>query len=284
LRKKGFHTAFFGDLTIEREVDVRKRIGAVFNRREHEFETLLDWNNYLEKVEDLVFDIVYGTEADKKRAEQTLKEYAEANRTEILENERVEREEEDEIKRKGRQEAQTMRIKRLAAAREEEEKRRDVERTKQNALDALARGHGDATKITKRAQIEIARKTERRPGEESKETRRREQGLTILGLKRKVAPVPEKPYDSFGGIDLTPTRYVLQDDYVNEWLDGAKNDLRHMAGGYSLQEYYSRTMFEALSGLGVFVKEELANRGEGLGPKIVAPTADTSRKEVDDVF
>jgi CDK-activating kinase assembly factor MAT1 len=283
LRKKGFHTAFFGDLTIEREVDVRKRVGAVFNRHEHEFETLRHWNDYLEKVEKLVFDIVYGTEADKKKAEQALKEYAESNRTEILENERVDREEDEEIKRKGRQDAQTLRIKRLAVAREEEEKRREVERTKQNALDALARGDGDAAKITRRAQMEIARKTERKSGEEPKETGRREQGLTILGLKRKVVPVLEKPYDPFDGIDLTPTRYILQDDYMNEWLDGAKNDLRHMVGGYSLQEYYSRTMFEAFSGLGVIIEDELANR-ENLGLKVVVAGAETGRKVADDPF
>lgn len=284
LRKRGFHTAFFGDLTIEREVDVRKRVGAIFNRREHEFETLRHWNDYLEQVEKLVFNIVYGAEADRKKAEQTLKEYSEANRQEILENERAEKEEEEEMRRKGRQEAQNLRIMRLAAAREDEEKKLEVERTKQSALDALARGDGDAVAITKRAQLEIARQTDRQPGAVSAEAGRKEQGLTILGLKRKALPVLEKPYDPFGGINLAPTRYVLQADYANEWLDGAKNNPQHMVGGYSMSEYCSRTMFEAFSGLGVIIADELANFGDNMGAKMTAVGTGAIRRETGGVF
>jgi CDK-activating kinase assembly factor MAT1 len=70
LRKKGFHTAWFADLKIEREVDIRKRVGQVFNRRQEEFETLLDWNNYLEEVEDLTFDLVEGDAKTRVKAEE----------------------------------------------------------------------------------------------------------------------------------------------------------------------------------------------------------------------
>jgi CDK-activating kinase assembly factor MAT1 len=122
----------------------------------------------------------------------------------------------------------------------------------------------------------------------------RDPGLTIRGLKKKEAPVAEKPYDPFGGVDLTPSRYVLQDDYENEWLSSAKSDQRHMAGGYSLQEYYARTMFEAFSGLGVFMEDEVAGRSQPTAPSAVgtAAAAEASsgkikiehKMELDDVF
>src|SRR3954464_13390626 len=40
LRRKGFRTAFFSDLGVEREVDIRRRVAAVFNQAEEDFETL----------------------------------------------------------------------------------------------------------------------------------------------------------------------------------------------------------------------------------------------------
>jgi len=79
-------------------------------------------------------------------------------------------------------------------------------------------------------------------------------------------------------MDLTPTRYVLQDSYENEWLNAAVSDTRHMAGGYSLQEYYARTMFEAFSGLGVFIEAEVAGRDEA------KMEITTSAPAADDVF
>jgi CDK-activating kinase assembly factor MAT1 len=122
----------------------------------------------------------------------------------------------------------------------------------------------------------------------------RDSGLTIRGLKKKEAPIAEKPYDPFGGVDLIPSRYVLQDDYDNEWLSNAKSDIRHMAGGYSLQEYYARTMFEAFSGLGVFIEDEVAGRSLPAAPVSIGTAAaagasaakvETQHKmELDDVF
>jgi CDK-activating kinase assembly factor MAT1 len=262
LRKKNFRPPFFADLATEREVDVRKRVGAVFNRRQEEFETLRDWNNYLEEVEGLVFDIVEGDEKTKKGAEERLRLYADEYKDEIKESARAEREEDELLKRRQADEVDGARRRRMAVVKEEEEEKADLARTKQQTLDALARGNGDANKITRQAQRALHDKTERRRGDlaGTGSAPTRDGSLALRGLKRKEAPVAEKPYDSFDGLDLTPTRYVLQDSYENDWLNAAVNDTRHMVGGYSLQEYYARTMFEAFSGLGVFIETEVAGR------------------------
>jgi CDK-activating kinase assembly factor MAT1 len=287
LRKKNFHPPFFADLAVEREVDVRRRVGAVFNRRQEEFETLRDWNDYLELIEGLVFDIVEGTDIERKKAEERLKLYADEYKEEIRENARVEKEEDEFVKRRQAAEADGARRRRMAEAREEEEEKADLARARHEAIDALARGDGDANKIAKQAQKIVMQKAERRLGDIASAGSSyaadgvgvgRKGSLTIRGLKKKVAPVVEKPYDAFGGMDLTPTRYVLQDSYENEWLNGAVSDTRHMAGGYSLQEYYSRTMFEAFSGLGVFIEAEVAGRN---GAKMETTT---SARGADDVF
>ncbi|KAH8669469.1 CDK-activating kinase assembly factor MAT1-domain-containing protein [Tricladium varicosporioides] len=297
LRKKGFHKAFFGDLRVEREVDIRKRVGEVFNRRQDDFETLLDWNNYLEEVESLVFDIVEGTPKMKREAEEKLRAYRAMNLAEIEENKKASMEDADLERRREMLEKEAVKQRRLAAAREEEEARRELVREKMNTLDMLASAEGNAEAITRQAQKVILKKSSARRnlgdvGAESNGSAM-DSGLTIRGLKKKIAPVKEEPYDPFGGVNLTPTRYVLQERYENEWLDGAEKDTRHMAGGYSLQEYYSRTLFEAFSGLGVFIEDEVASRALPAAPSISTTAAKEisgakirleHRMDLDDVF
>jgi CDK-activating kinase assembly factor MAT1 len=297
LRKKGFHKAFFGDLKVEREVDIRKRVGSVFNRRQDEFETLRDYNNYLDDVECLIFDLVQGTKEEKAKAEERLKAYRESNMGDIEENRRAGLEEVEMEKRREKAEKEAARQRRLAAMREEEEEKLDVAKSKRDVLERLATSNEDANRITQQAQKIILKKTSaRRTLAESAESNGsvRGSGLTLRGLKKKEAPIVEKPYDPFGGMDFTPSRYVLQDDYDNEWLSNAKSDMRHMAGGYSLHEYYARTMFEAFSGLGVFIEDEAAGRSLPAAPASIgtATAAEASGSEVkiehkmelDDVF
>lgn len=249
---------------MEREVDIRKRVGEVFNRRQDEFETLLDWNNYLEEVETLIFDLVEGTREEKARAEEKLRQYREGNKGEIEENKRLGQEEAELLRRREKAEQDAARERRLQALREEEEEKMDVERTRKAALEQMATSNEDANKIAQQLQRVILKKTSgRRNLTDTKPVdSTAAPSLTIRGLKKKVAPTPEKPYDPFGGLDLNPTRYTLQPDYDNEWLETAKGDIRHTAGGYSFQEYYARTMFEAFSGLAVFVEDETANRNQ----------------------
>lgn len=283
LRKRGFHTAFFGDLNIEREVDVRKRVAAVFNRRQDDFETLRDWNNYLESVEDLVFKIVEGTPAMKKDAEEALKKYAEMNRMEIEANLEAEKEEEEMGRRAQAIADERARKRRELGKKKEEEDRRDLERTKRSVIETLARSEGNADEITRKAERLILEKTEKMKRDQVEDLEG--PGMAIRGLKKRKAVEVEKPYDPFGDLDLTPTRYVLQTRYKNDWLKQAENDPRHMVGGYSFQEYYARTMFEAFSGLGVFIEDELKNTAATGAPlDAVAATARSRDKTMEDVF
>ena len=120
------------------------------------------------------------------------------------------------------------------------------------------------------------------------------EGLTIRGLKKKEAPVKEEPYDPFGGMKLEPTRYVLQDHYDHEWLDKTTSGLQHTVGGWDVHDYYARTMFEAFSGLGIFIEDEVADRepvstavGTATVADAVAPKIKFKQKikvESDDVF
>jgi len=261
LRKKGFHKAFFESLQIEREVDIRRKVASVFNRREEDFETLMAYNDYLEYVENLVFDLVEGKGKVRLAAERKLEEYRLGNIGEIEENRRVGLQEVEMERMKESNQKEAARQRRLALLKQEQEDKAGVVQAVRDTIDQLANDDGHAEEITRRAEKIILKKSgarrrilEAAPIEDNGSAR---EGLTIRGLKKKEAPTVEKPYDPFGGIHLTPTKYVLQDNYENQWLQGVKNnDQQHLTGGWSLAEYYSRTMFEAFSGLSVFIEDE----------------------------
>jgi CDK-activating kinase assembly factor MAT1 len=289
LRKKGFHKSFFDDLKIEREVDIRRRVGKVFNKRQDEFESLLDWNNYLEDVEDIVFSLQGSDRVERMKAEKKLIAYAEGNRGEIEENARAAEEAAEIGKLREKAEKEAARERRLLAIKEELDEKADVDKTRREMLNRLAYSDEDPNAVAQQTQKIILKKASaRRNLAESKDTSSGVEGLTIRGLKKKVVPVAEKPYDPFGGLDMKPSRYVLQADYPNDYLNIAKRDPNHTAGGYSFQEYSSRAMFEAVSGLAVFIEDEVADRA------VLSPAAPTTapapkiklkiKQESDDVF
>ena len=84
----------------------------------------------------------------------------------------------------------------------------------------------------------------------------------VKGLKKVKPPEPrEKPYDPFGGFNPGKHDYYsLPTTYPSTYLDNVKHDVRVQAGGYDLDEYYSRTLLEAFAGLGCFVDQEASQR------------------------
>ena len=53
LRKLAFIPQTFEDLTVEKEVVVRRRMTKEFNKRREDFIDLRSYNDYLEEVEDI---------------------------------------------------------------------------------------------------------------------------------------------------------------------------------------------------------------------------------------
>ena len=84
LRKHRFREQTFEDIQVEREVDIRKRVQAVFNRREDEFESVRDYNDYLNDVEDITFNLV--NNIDLEETNTRFEAYQKAHEKEIMEN------------------------------------------------------------------------------------------------------------------------------------------------------------------------------------------------------
>ena len=81
LRRSDFRIQQFEDAFVEKEVDVRKKIVKIFNKREEDFSDFEDplraYNDYLEEVEVIISNLVNKVEleATKKKVEKYRKDH-----------------------------------------------------------------------------------------------------------------------------------------------------------------------------------------------------------------
>ncbi len=256
LRRKGFRSAFFGDLGVEREIDIRRRVTAVFNQAEDDFESLRAYNDYLQMVEDLTFDLVKGGDTARLKAEAELQQWEAENRAQIERNRRAGREADERARRRLQEEKEAARQRHHQAVEEARKEKEERERERVEELESLAAGIAPAQiQLKRRGQANRSAAQQAVAADTVADVGR----LSIRGLKeKKKPPPPQGPYDPFGGLDYEPTRYTLREStvYHSEALDKFRHDPRHAIGGFSFAEYTSRALFEAFAGLGVFVEDE----------------------------
>ncbi|KAG5752722.1 hypothetical protein H9Q72_007953 [Fusarium xylarioides] len=288
LRLRGFKTAFFADLAVEREVDIRRRVAAVFNKVEEDFETLDAYNEYLERVECLTCDLVYGTDEQRRKAEAELGEWEVKHKADIERNRRLARETADARQRRIAAEEAEVRQRRLREQQEELEEKANAKRFREEMLDSLQSAEtGRATEAMDKIMLKKRGHNKRDAALGASGS----SGLSIRGLREKKAVVVEnKPYDPYGGVRVMPERVDLAPEklatYSNEWVEITRTKPEYKAGGYSPDEYLTRALFEAFSGLGVFVDEEKVEKSVATASaKEAALTGDTGgRMDVDDPF
>ncbi|KAL8866079.1 MAG: hypothetical protein Q9174_006507 [Haloplaca sp. 1 TL-2023] len=276
LRKQRFRKQTFEDLRIEKEVDVRRKVAAVFNKQEEDFETLRAYNNYLEDMEVVTFNLLEGI--DVAATQRKLDAYAAQNAQQISQRDaRTNRDRNNQAAQQAAQKEQAMLSRSaadgasIASIAERGERHRET-------MDALASAQLDTS--TGGQKVVLKKSTARRTAAEKARDKQRQQQqqmnpstqqevpvdisdnpvYRIEGLRQVVAAPEEAPYDPFAGLSLMPSYYTLQTHYDNPWLDKARTEPSILAGGYSLREYYQRTMLEASAGLGCFLQDEIRER------------------------
>ncbi|EYE99779.1 TFIIH/NER complex subunit TFB3 [Aspergillus ruber CBS 135680] len=281
LRKNRFRKQTFEDINVEREVDIRRRVMQILNRREEEFDSKRAWDDFLEQREEIIANLV--TRTDVSKTESDLQAYASENVRSIRANQALEAEEATSFQEQQTLEQEQARLRRQAVRQEYEDERREILAGKEDVISRLASGKPtDAASIAREGQKVLLKKSSARRSEEER-IRQKQATLRnsdakkaggpvapteraggtglIKGLKKIKTPEPEKPYDPFMG--LVPDKrdyFMLRDHYPSGYLDPIRQDTRVQAGGYDLREYYSRTLLEAFAGLGCFVDEEVSKR------------------------
>ncbi|KAJ3697392.1 hypothetical protein LUZ61_001097 [Rhynchospora tenuis] len=73
-----------GNQAWNREINIRRRISNIFNKREEDFSSLREYNDYLEEVEDMTCKLVDGI--DVALIEAHIAKYQEENAEQIMNN------------------------------------------------------------------------------------------------------------------------------------------------------------------------------------------------------
>uniref|UniRef100_A0A3B1K9Y1 CDK-activating kinase assembly factor MAT1 n=1 Tax=Astyanax mexicanus TaxID=7994 RepID=A0A3B1K9Y1_ASTMX len=84
LRKSNFRLQLFEDPAIDKEVEIRKRVLKIYNKRDFDFSSLREYNDYLEQVEEIVYNLT--NNVDVERTKQIMEQYQRENRDVIQRN------------------------------------------------------------------------------------------------------------------------------------------------------------------------------------------------------
>lgn len=84
LRRNNFRVQLFEDPKVEKEVDIRRRILRDYNKKEDDFATVEEYNDYLEEIETIVFNLVGNV--DLLNTNKRIEAYKKENRELIMKN------------------------------------------------------------------------------------------------------------------------------------------------------------------------------------------------------
>jgi len=252
LRRGNYRVQLFENAQIDKEVDIRRRILKDFNRKQEDFETLRDYNDYLETIEDIIFNLTNNIEI--LETNKQILTYKEKNKEEIIKNRSRYSKDALEIEDIIATENKNCNLKRRELQVIEEAEKAAKVRNKEKLIDDLMFGEGDATKIL----------SEHRETVKQEESRMKtfstgqDTGQSIL----PVTVVEEAPYIYDEPILVVrgpepPSKQMLVDNGFIQHIRSAAAPER--AGGYVETLGCLRAVQEAMAGL-YFVPGQIGER------------------------
>lgn len=131
LRRNNYRLQVFEDAFVEKEVDIRKRILRDFNKKEDDFSTLQAYNDYLEMVETIIFNLASGVEVESTR--RMIDQYKKENKELIKKNQSKLSQDEEYLEHLIEQEKHDAAVRRQLMT-EEEQREKALKRRHKDAL------------------------------------------------------------------------------------------------------------------------------------------------------
>jgi len=222
-------------------------MSASFNKRQEDFPDLRTYNDYLEEVEDITFNLI--NDIDVPETEARIARYKRENAALIELN--VQREEHyaqylKELEEADRQEREQ---RALELRRAEEEEREEREKERQELIDKLETSDKSAVKLVARARAEAQRRATARTASSAFASSSAGRGR---GRAAQVATVPDVPHvplqdDWYAYED----KVTLKDNYDDPISEAVRKDREGImrAGGYFVEEAWERALRCAVAGL-----------------------------------
>lgn len=135
----------FEDAMVEKEVNIRKRILRDYNKREEDFPTLREYNDYLEEIETIVYNLA--NNIDVVETNKRIEQYKKDNREQIVKSKSKLGRNEYELEEMIELEKQKEEERRIELVREEAEAKKKKIREKEALIDELTYSEGNAKNI-----------------------------------------------------------------------------------------------------------------------------------------
>ncbi|KAL1449216.1 hypothetical protein WDU94_000432 [Cyamophila willieti] len=84
LRRGNFKVQLFDDSNVEKEVEIRKKLLKEYNKVEEDFNSLAEYNDYLEEIEEIVFNLCNNIEI--LETNKRIENYKKLNKDSIMRN------------------------------------------------------------------------------------------------------------------------------------------------------------------------------------------------------
>ncbi|QLG72837.1 hypothetical protein HG535_0D05460 [Zygotorulaspora mrakii] len=255
LRKNKFKTQIFDDVGVEKEVDIRKRVFNVFNKKLGDFdENLEEFNKYLEEVEDIIYNLDNGIDVNK--TEEKLRSYEELNKQLIMAN--IERSKQDLENFEQRQQFEKeMRLKKRMLERQiEDEERMNKDWAKKEIVNRLSNAD-DAEDVIEGVKntVKLKKSSARRKLEELNRVMKSNPYLAANNSGPRKDAVPFTP---FNGDRDASKRFTINDAlYEDPFIKDLQERKEFIASGFRVDYVYNRVLTEAFMGLGCVLAEEL---------------------------
>ncbi|KYQ89547.1 CDK-activating kinase assembly factor MAT1 [Tieghemostelium lacteum] len=144
--RRGHFSLKFDDASLEKENKIRKRVLDIFNKRLEDFNgNLLEYNDYLEMTEDIIFEMMDTNTTHL--ADAKMKEYQRLNQASIITNKVIKEKEESEIAYRIQEENKRFTEKRIESQTEDQKELQAKALENKKAMDDLAKGKINANDL-----------------------------------------------------------------------------------------------------------------------------------------
>ncbi|KAF0693611.1 Aste57867_15476 [Aphanomyces stellatus] len=221
---------------FNKDMTIRKKVLKIYNKTGEDFNSLDEFNGYLEDVEDLIFDLLSEDDAVKEAANTRMKQYKQENALLINANEAKKAEEERRVLHVIEEQRRLADERRRVQAHEDNKFQADVERQKAQLME-VALGERDEKDVE-----QIANPTTAIPIDQP------------LSAEMEAAMMGFQPGFVGGGPQPVPVHGGKKGQGAADSYDDRRQlrSLQQRAGGYDPQSSTNRNVEEAWSG--VFLK------------------------------
>ncbi|XP_066281217.1 CDK-activating kinase assembly factor MAT1-like [Branchiostoma lanceolatum] len=249
LRRNTFRIQQFEDPFVDKEVDIRKRVLKIYNRQEEEFSGLREYNDYLEEVETIIFNL--SNNVDVELTKKKVEEYQKSNKSNIQRN-RSKLSKDDELMEQLIEEEQAyLQHSRHELVQQEKREKQRKMRQREELLDNLEFSDLPAGLVLASHTARQEEEIEKKPAQTIKFST----GIRIGG-GTSFLPVPKAVEAALyqyrpGTVDILgpePPQITLLEEngYMSHMRDSSEVD---MAGGYTTKLGCHRALQEAFCGL-----------------------------------